>query len=262
MAKPYKLTPIELALSPVEHFENNLSKFLDNENIEDDKKLLLLQDALRRVDKHRSYRSTPTAAAADPKKESSPRHSAAAAGTQLKKEELDSIVLKIGNLMPHSYREQSKRLLAYLLESDHTQVESNGAGIIIQGKSYNLLDLIYDMVTNRKGLLSFDTHLYNFLNTLNFPKSLIGNRQILKKLNEHASSSSSSSSTTTTLTPLKNELEEEDFKSILENTSTPLIARQKRRRIKSTSPSPPPTASIQKGSGRYTTCLRSKWLKF
>ena len=40
MAKPYKLTPIELALSPVEHFENNLSKFLDNENIEDDKKLL------------------------------------------------------------------------------------------------------------------------------------------------------------------------------------------------------------------------------
>ena len=110
-----------------------------------------------------------------------------------------------------------------------------------------------------KNFLSFDTNLYNFLNTLNFPKSLIGNRQILKKLNEHASSSSSSS--TTTLTPLKNELEEEDFKSILENTSTPLIARQKRRRIRSSSP-PPPTASIQKGSGRYTTCLRSKWLKF
>ena len=161
--------------------------------------------------------------------------------------------------MPHSYREQSKRLLTYLLESDQIQVESNGERIIIQGKSYNLLDLMYDMVTNRKGLLSFDTRLYNFLNTLNFPKSLIGNRQILKKLNEHASSSSSS-----TLTPLKYELEEEeDFKSILENTSTPLIARQKRRRIKSTSPPPPPpTASIQKGSGRYTTCLRSKWLKF
>jgi len=255
MAKPYKLTPIELALSPVEHFEDNLSKFLDNETIDDDKKLILLQDALRRVDKH--YRSKPTAAA-DPKKESSPQESPAAAGTQLKKEELDSIVLKIGNLMPLSYREQSKRLLIYLLESGQIQVESNGERIIIQGKSYNLLDLMYDMVTNRKGLLSFDTHLYNFLNTLNFPKSLIGNRQILKKLNEHASSSSSS----TTLTPLKYELEEEeeDFKSILENTSTPLIARQKRRRIKSTSP--PPAASIQKGSGRYTTCLRSKWLKF
>jgi len=254
MAKPYKLTPIELALSPVEHFEDNLSKFLDNETIDDDKKLILLQDALRRVDKH--YRSKPTAAAADPKKESSPQESpaaaAAAAGTQLKKEELDSIVLKIGNLMPHSYREQSKRLLIYLLESDQIQVESNGERIIIQGKSYNLLDLMYDMVTNRKGLLSFDTRLYNFLNTLNFPKSLIGNRQILKKLNERASSSST----------LKDELEaEEDFKSILENTSTPLIARQKRRRIKSTSP-PPAAASIQKGSGRYTTCLRSKWLKF
>ena len=254
MAKPYKLTPIELALSPVEHFEDNLSKFLDNETIDDDKKLILLQDALRRVDKH--YRSKPTAAAAaaDPKKESSPQESpaaaaAAAAGTQLKKEELDSIVLKIGNLMPHSYREQSKRLLIYLLESGQIQVESNGERIIIQGKSYNLLDLMYDMVTNRKGLLSFDTRLYNFLNTLNFPKSLIGNRQILKKLNERASSSST----------LKDELEaEEDFKSILENTSTPLIARQKRRRIKSTSPA----ASIQKGSGHYTTCLRSKWLKF
>ena len=61
MATPYKLTPIELALSPVEHFENNLSKFIDNENIEDDKKLLLLQDALRRVDKHKPYRSKPTA---------------------------------------------------------------------------------------------------------------------------------------------------------------------------------------------------------
>jgi len=251
MAKPYKLTPIELALSPVEHFEDNLSKFLDNETIDDDKKLILLQDALRRVDKH--YRSKPTAAA-DPKKESSPQESPAAVRTQLKKEELDSIVLKIGNLMPHSYREQSKRLLIYLLESDQIQVESNGERIIIQGKSYNLLDLMYDMVTNRKGLLSFDTRLYNFLNTLNFPKSLIGNRQILKKLNERASSSST----------LKDELEaEEDFKSILENTSTPLIARQKRRRIKSTSPPPAAAAaSIQKGSGRYTTCLRSKWLKF
>ena len=153
MAKPYKLTPIELALSPVEHFEDNLSKFLDNETIDDDKKLILLQDALRRVDKHKSYRSKPTAAGIDHKKESSPQESAA--GTQLKKEELDSIALKIGNLMPHSYREQSKRLLTHLLESgqDHIQVESNGEGIIIRGKSYNLLDLIYDMVTNHKGLI-------------------------------------------------------------------------------------------------------------
>ena len=86
MAKPYKLTPIELALSPVEHFENNLSKFIDNENIEDDKKLLLLQDALRRVDKHKPYRAK--VSGIDHKKEPSPQDSAAT-GTQLKKEELD-----------------------------------------------------------------------------------------------------------------------------------------------------------------------------
>jgi hypothetical protein len=151
---------------------------------------------------------------------------------------------------------------------DHIQVDSKGNGIINQGKSYNLLDLIYDMVTNRKGLLSFNTHLYNFLNTLNFPKSRISNRQILKKLNEHTPSSS---------TILKHEEEEDNFKSILENTSTPsgntdltmrrrrstpLIARQKRRRINSTSTPPPPPTSIQKGIGQNTTCLSSKWLKF
>ena len=146
---------------------------------------------------------------------------------------------------------------------DHIRVDSNGKGNIIQGKSYNLLDLIYDMVTNRKGLLSFDAHLYNFVNTLNFTKSLISNRQILKKINEHASS--------TTTTPLKHEHEheeeEEDFKSILENTSTPsgnltMVARKKRKRIMSPSPPSRSTTSIQQGSGRCTTCLRSKWLKF
>jgi phosphoribosyl 1,2-cyclic phosphodiesterase len=106
-------------------------------------------------------------------------------------------VSSIGNLLPHSYREHSKRVLTYLIESgqDHIKVDSNGKQLIIQGKSYNLLDLIYYMVTNRKGLLSFDSHLYNFLNTLNFPKSLISNKQILKKLQEHSPSPSS----TTTL---------------------------------------------------------------
>ena len=90
------------------------------------------------------------------------RDSSAAAETQLKKEELDSIVSSIGSLMPHSYCKQSERLIAYLMESgqDHIQVDSIGKGIIIQGKSYNLLDLKYDMVTNRKGLLSFESHLF------------------------------------------------------------------------------------------------------
>jgi hypothetical protein len=36
MAKPYKLTPFELALSPKEHFEDNLDTFINNETIADD----------------------------------------------------------------------------------------------------------------------------------------------------------------------------------------------------------------------------------
>ena len=59
MAKPYKLTPIELALSPKEHFEDNLDKFINNETIADDEKLILLQNALRRVNKHTPYREKP-----------------------------------------------------------------------------------------------------------------------------------------------------------------------------------------------------------
>jgi len=62
------------------------------------------------------------------------------------------------------------------------------------------------MVTNREGLLSLDNHLYNFSITLNFPKNLITNKQILKKLMEHRSS-------------LTLKEEEEDFKLILENIS-------------------------------------------
>jgi len=38
MAKSYKFTPVELALSPKEHFEDNLYKFINNETIADDKK--------------------------------------------------------------------------------------------------------------------------------------------------------------------------------------------------------------------------------
>jgi hypothetical protein len=33
MAKPYRLTTIELALSPMEQFEDNLGKFINDENI-------------------------------------------------------------------------------------------------------------------------------------------------------------------------------------------------------------------------------------
>jgi hypothetical protein len=87
------------------------------------KKLLLLQDAFRRLDKHKPYRARASGnvSVIDHKKETSPEDSTsaatAAAGTQLKKEELESIVSSIGNLMPHSYCEQSKRLITYLMES-------------------------------------------------------------------------------------------------------------------------------------------------
>jgi len=57
MAKSYKLTPIEFALSPKEHFEDNLETFIDNETI--DETSMLLQNVLRRVDKHEPYRERP-----------------------------------------------------------------------------------------------------------------------------------------------------------------------------------------------------------
>jgi hypothetical protein len=36
MAKPYKLPPIKLDLSPKVHFEDNLDTFINNETIADD----------------------------------------------------------------------------------------------------------------------------------------------------------------------------------------------------------------------------------
>jgi hypothetical protein len=38
MAKPYKLTPIELTLSPKQYFEDNRDKFINNETIADNEK--------------------------------------------------------------------------------------------------------------------------------------------------------------------------------------------------------------------------------
>ena len=58
-AKPYKPISIKLAISPKEHFEDNLNKLINNEIIADDDKLILLQNALRRVDRHKPYRERP-----------------------------------------------------------------------------------------------------------------------------------------------------------------------------------------------------------
>ena len=70
----------------------------------------------------------------------------------------------IGNLLPVTNREQSKRVLTYLMlesggDGDQVQVDSTGKRIIIQRKSYNLVDLICDLITNRTELLSFDNNL-------------------------------------------------------------------------------------------------------
>jgi hypothetical protein len=105
MAKPYKLTPIELFLSPKDHFEDNLDKFLNNETIPDDEKLILFQNALRLFNKYKPYREKllkvnvidqPSDNSETPKKE--------------------DLLTSVVDLLPQSYREQSKRLLAYLAD--------------------------------------------------------------------------------------------------------------------------------------------------
>ena len=159
MDKPYKLTPVQLTLSPIQYFEDNLIKFL-NERILPIIKLILLQDALRQVDKHKPYHMRLVNISVIDKKEMSFEDSGTTTIT-LPKEE-NSKLSSVGNLMPHSHHEQSKKLLTYLMESQHNKVNSKGKRIIIQGKIYYLLDLIYVLVTNCKGLLSFDDHLYNF----------------------------------------------------------------------------------------------------
>ena len=55
MAKLYKLSPIEHAILPKELFDDNLDKLIKNETIVDDEIFILLQ-ALRRVDRHKTYR--------------------------------------------------------------------------------------------------------------------------------------------------------------------------------------------------------------
>ena len=60
MIKPYKLTPIELALSPKEErFEDNHNEFVDNETNPNDEKLLLIQSTLRRVNMLKPYHERP-----------------------------------------------------------------------------------------------------------------------------------------------------------------------------------------------------------
>ena len=61
--------------------------------------------------------------------------------------------------MPHSYHEQSKRLLTNLDEDEHLKIDDKKNEVLIHGKPYNLIDLI----AYRNRLEPCDSHLYKFL---------------------------------------------------------------------------------------------------
>ena len=46
---------IELVLTSKEHFEDNLDKYINNETIFDDWKLILVKNVLQRVDSYKFY---------------------------------------------------------------------------------------------------------------------------------------------------------------------------------------------------------------
>jgi len=52
-------------------------------------------------------------------------------------------------LMPHSYSEQSKRHLTYLVDIEHIKIDYKKSDFIIHGKNYNLIDLVSDLIANR-----------------------------------------------------------------------------------------------------------------
>ena len=51
--------PIELAISPKKGFKYNLNKFINNKTIANDEKLILFQNALQYVLKHKPYQERP-----------------------------------------------------------------------------------------------------------------------------------------------------------------------------------------------------------
>ena len=77
------------------------------------------------------------------------------------------------NLMPRSYREQSKRLLTYFTKNEHVQIDEKKNEVIILSKSKNLIYLASDMIANRKRLESYDS-LEIFLSHQISQKVLLG----------------------------------------------------------------------------------------
>ena len=101
-----------------------------------------------------------------------------------KEDDLSKVLTSVADLMLHSYRDQYKRLLTYLTESEHVQINGSENQIIIRGKTNILLDLLSDLIKHRKRLVSFNSHLDKFINLSKFPNSLIRNKHILKRLKE------------------------------------------------------------------------------
>ena len=106
----------------------------------------------------------------------------------LKNDEFSIKVCIIGHFSdidPHSYWEQSKRLFTSFTDKEHVPIDDKKSDSIFHGKIYNLEDLAFALIANPKRLESFDSHLYKFLKSSNFPKSLIGNKHILNQLTKN-----------------------------------------------------------------------------
>ena len=73
---------------------------------------------------------------------------------------------------------------SWLISLKNEQIDEKKNEVIIKGKPYNLIDLWSDLIVNHKGLESVDSHLYDCLKLSNFPKSLIANKHVLKRLRE------------------------------------------------------------------------------
>ena len=78
---------------------------------------------------------------------------------QKQEEDLSEALSSIIDLMLHSYREQCKRLFTYLAENKHVKINDKKNEVIINGKTYNLICLVLDLIINYKRLESFYSHL-------------------------------------------------------------------------------------------------------
>ena len=66
-----------------------------------------------------------------------------------KEKDLSKVLSNVVGLMPHSYSEQSKRHLTYLVDIEHIKIDYKKSDVIIHGKNYNLIDLVSDLIANR-----------------------------------------------------------------------------------------------------------------